>query len=52
MRLLFKIAKQKAVKLYKVLALQATTGRANAHVMGVGLTLFDSKAFGDAGKAN
>ena len=42
MRLLFKIAKQKAVKLYKV----------NAHVMGVGLTLFEYEAFGDAGKAN
>ena len=38
MRLLFEIAKQKAVKLYKV----------NAHVMGVGLTMFDNKTFGDA----
>ena len=43
MRLLFKIAKTREVfKLYKV----------NAHVMGVGLTLFEYEAFGDAGKAN
>jgi len=26
--------------------------KVNAHVMGVGLTLFEYEAFGDAGKAN